>query len=164
MMLAVDFFAGAVVALSVRWLFRRKKEQQWEPFEPGVCDELPLHAWGWSYSEDARNSSFWCPACAADNGQHQPPYCPERGGHFHFKCVDCGYEWAMRAKECPAPSIALASCEVARLLRDVRPYLKRARGTWPETSNPRAFVAQIEDLEIRIDAVLGRATQNKELP
>jgi hypothetical protein len=66
-------------------------------FDPGLCDELPIHAWEWNHNTKA----FVCPKCHSFNKQ-QPAYCPERGGHFHFKCIGnnttngCGYEWAMR--------------------------------------------------------------------
>ncbi len=61
-----------------------------EPFEPGDCSELPAHPWGWE------DRAFQCPVCSARQpSTATPPYCAERGGHFHFKCAECGYEWVM---------------------------------------------------------------------
>lgn len=72
---------------------------EFEPFSPygGLCDELPEHPWSWE-------TKWECPKCsdsatkkfAGYVGDHQPPFCPKRGGHFHFKCCCCGYEWAMQ--------------------------------------------------------------------
>ena len=93
----VSIIVGAAIAPGLQWLRGKlSSKRKWEPFEPGMmCDELPLHQWGWS--EGAPSEwSFWCPACLANAGTNQPPLCNERGGHFHFKCVDCGYKWAMR--------------------------------------------------------------------
>jgi len=44
------------------------------------------------------------------------------------------------------------------LLKETLPFLKRARDHWPETSNPRAFIDEIDELEARIDAAI---TQNE---
>lgn len=77
-------------------------EKGWEPFEPGICDELPEHPWCWSKGELGKVYDYWCPKCGGrqeTTKDRQPPYCPERGGHFHFKCVQCGYEWAMQTAD-----------------------------------------------------------------
>jgi hypothetical protein len=79
------------------------KPKKWEPFEPMDCDELPLHDWSYTFRQSMGEGAFVCPKCNSFN-RGQPPYCPERGGHYHFKCVaigasnngGCGYEWAMR--------------------------------------------------------------------
>jgi hypothetical protein len=77
----------------------KRGAKPWEPFEPGICDDLPLYPWGWDY----KSQVFRCPVCSGNNGTNQPPYCAERGGHFHFKCVSCGYEWAMRTVDYKPP-------------------------------------------------------------
>jgi hypothetical protein len=43
------------------------------------------------------------------------------------------------------------------LLKETLPFLKRARDHWPETSNPHAFIDEIDELEARIDAALAPA-------
>ena len=48
--------------------------------------------------------------------------------------------------------------DFASILKETRAFLKFARDRWPESSNPRAFVEQIDDLEARIDAVLLQQT------
>jgi hypothetical protein len=98
---AVSAAAGALTMPVLQKLWRcvkptKEEKKKWEPFEPGVCDLLPIHKWGWWKVESGIAESFWCPKCWSNNGSNQPPYCDERGGHFHFKCCKCNYEWAMR--------------------------------------------------------------------
>lgn len=97
---AVSAAVGAATVPCIRWLRQRlcPEKKQWEPFEPGVCDELPEHDWGF-YQNSVNTWAFWCPKCLGSNGQDQPPFCSERGGHFHFKCRMCGYEWAMKTAD-----------------------------------------------------------------
>jgi hypothetical protein len=62
-----------------------------ETFKPESCKDLPIHAWAWS-----KQACWRCPVCCTpQKRQITPPYCAERGGHFHFKCDQCAYEWAM---------------------------------------------------------------------
>jgi hypothetical protein len=96
--------AGAS-AITMWWLCSRRSKspkpevKAWEPFEPGVCAGLPLHPWSMQEHDTVKDvRAFWCPKCLGNNGHNQPPYCDERGGHFHFKCKMCGYEWAMLPK------------------------------------------------------------------
>lgn len=87
----------AVVAFGVGYLSRPKAlppKKSWEPFEPGICSDLPEH----EFAFESEGVGYRCPACTYPNGTKQPPYCAERGGHFHLKCKDCGYEYAVRAK------------------------------------------------------------------
>jgi len=48
--------------------------------------------------------------------------------------------------------------QLAALLKETRPFLKRARDHWPETSSPQSFIAQVDDLEWRIDTALLQPT------
>ena len=87
---AVSAIAGALAlpALHKIWsCLRPPKPSPPAPFDPGLCDELPLHKWTW----DKEKQKFFCPKCIGY--QHDfphPQYCAERGGHFHFKCRLCG--------------------------------------------------------------------------
>jgi hypothetical protein len=90
--------SAAVGALLWTSVCRRKAKPAkpvWVPFEPGICDTLPEHPWSW----DLKEKAYRCPMCTGLNGgvgpAKQQPYCDERGGHFHWKCRECGYEWAM---------------------------------------------------------------------
>lgn len=103
---AVSAAVGAATVPMLQWIRRhlcaeKPKKKAWEPFEPGVCDELPEHDWGFEPQTQDRTSTwaFWCPKCLTNNGINQPPLCHERGGHFHFKCRKCGYEWAMKTAD-----------------------------------------------------------------
>lgn len=103
--------SAAVGAATVPVLSRVKQclwPKKKAPFEPGFCDELPLHLWSWVRPPQSKVTGFTCPKCSRCIGKDQPPYCAERGGHFHFKCFDCGYEWAMRTWDYEEPKPAPA--------------------------------------------------------
>jgi hypothetical protein len=99
---AVSAAVGALTVPAIYGLRALTRFKKWEPYEPGTCEELPLHPWSFKYGGGSW-PSFWCAQCEASLGARRPPYCAERGGHFHFKCHTCGYEWAMTSKAYKEP-------------------------------------------------------------
>jgi len=109
----IGVFSGAATILFVSKVrdFCKPQPKKWEPFEPGICATLPEHEWGWE-CDNNRFGAWRCPKCRGsatpgkssdERANEQPPYCDERGGHFHFKCYCCGYEWAMKTADRVAP-------------------------------------------------------------
>jgi hypothetical protein len=84
-----------------------------------------------------------------------PPGSPERriDQSEDWATIEASYALSVTANVRLAEKLLNAES----LLKETLPFLKRARDHWPETSSPQAFVAQIDDLEARIDAVLLRA-------
>jgi hypothetical protein len=102
---AIAAAAASAVTVPALYKLRALFWPPYKPFEPGLCEDLPIHPWDLRYG-GGRCRVFWCPQCGANAGCRRPPYCAERGGHFHFKCTACGYEWAMMSlayKKPPEP-------------------------------------------------------------